>query len=414
MKHTRDHLTLMDIPLERARGIAIDPDRDPLVSQLIGVYRSMLAARAVDEVEVEMTSGGEAFFHVSGGGHEGSAILNQSLIPQDWLHLHYRDKALMLARGMPPVMFFHSSLCNALSHSAGRQMSAHLSDPSRRILSTVGPVGNNALQAVGIASEIKADHDRPIVVCSMGDGTTQQGEVLEAIAEAVRSELPVLFWIEDNAYAISTRTRSRTFYSLPQSSGAAEGFYGVPIHRLNGRDIVSCAGQVGAIVEQIRFSRCPGIAVFEVDRLSDHTNSDDERVYRPREEIERVRRDSDPIQLLLEWLVGNGVARRDLERMAEDVSAEVRDAADLARRAPIHIQPWMQKYRCRRPSMASGTNTGATRRIAASPCSKPCAMCFDAGWPVTRASGCTARTSRTPRAMSSESPRGCRSPFPGA
>ena len=334
MKYPGDHLTLMGVRLERAPGISIDPDRDPLVSQLIGVYRSMLAARAVDDVEVEMTSGGEAFFHVSSGGHEGSAILNLSLIPQDWLHLHYRDKALMLARGMPPVMFFHSSLCNALSHSAGRQMSAHLSDPSRRILSTVGPVGNNALQAVGIASEIKADHDRPIVVCSMGDGTTQQGEVLEAIAEAVRSELPVLFWIEDNAYAISTRTRSRTFYSLPESSGAAERFYGVPIHRLNGRDIVSCAGQVGEIVEQIRFSRCPGIAVFEVDRLSDHTNSDDERVYRPREEIERVRRDSDPIQLLLEWLVGNGVARRDLERMAEEVSAGVRDAADLARRAP--------------------------------------------------------------------------------
>ena len=125
------------------------------VRRLLEIYRSMLAAREVDEVEAEMTSGGEAFFHVSGAGHEGSAILNFSLIPEDWLHLHYRDKALMLARGIPPVMFFHSSLCNAASHSAGRQMSAHMSDPALRILSTVGPVGNNALQAVGVAWAVK-------------------------------------------------------------------------------------------------------------------------------------------------------------------------------------------------------------------------------------------------------------------
>ena len=182
----------------------------------------------------------------------------------------------------------------------------------RRILSTVGPVGNNALQAVGVASVIKAERERPIVVCSMGDGTTQQGEVLEAIAEAVRSELPVLFWVEDNAYAISTKTRHRTFYSLPESCGGdAEQFYGLPVHRLNGRDVRTCAEQVESIVEQIRRTRCPGIAVFEVDRLSDHTNSDDERVYRPREEIERARRSGDPIQVLGEWLAQQRRGARD-------------------------------------------------------------------------------------------------------
>ena len=222
-------------------------------------------------------------------------------------------------------------------------MSAHLSDPARRILSTVGPVGNNALQAVGVAQAIKPDRERPIVVCSMGDGTTQQGEVLEAIAEAVRSELPVLFWIEDNAYAISTKTGSRTFYSLPSWCGVAEQFYGLPIKRLNGRDIAGCADQVESIVEQIRRTRCPSIAVFEVDRLSDHTNSDDERTYRPREEIERVRRKSDPIRVLGDWLLENGVPRQELEGMADDVSAEVRQAADLAPSARPPARPRSQE-----------------------------------------------------------------------
>jgi 2-oxoisovalerate dehydrogenase E1 component len=336
----------------------MDPDRHLATSQLLRVYRSMLVAREVDEVEQEMTSGGEAFFHVSGSGHEGSAILEPSLILEDWLHLHYRDKALMLARGVLPVMFFHSLLCNAASHSAGRQMSAHLSDPAHRILSIVGPVGNNALQAVGIASVIKPDPWRPIVVCSMGDGTTQQGEVLEAIAEAVRSELPVLFWIEDNAYAISTKTRSRTFYSLPAWCGAAEQFYGLPIHRLNGRDILSCAEPVASIVAQIRRTRRPGIVVFEVDRLTDHTNSDDERVYRPREEIERVRRRGDPIRVLGEWLIQGGVSRQEMEHMSEEVAAEVRHAADRARRS---LDP-LPALGAKKPLSAILTNAGSEYR----------------------------------------------------
>ena len=110
---------------------------------LLDLYRCMLTSRTVDEAEAELVDTGEAFFHVSGAGHEASAILGQFLIKEDWLHLHYRDKALMLARGLSPEMFFHSSLCNVASHSLGRQMSAHMSAPELHILSTVGPVGNN-------------------------------------------------------------------------------------------------------------------------------------------------------------------------------------------------------------------------------------------------------------------------------
>ena len=334
MTQFQEDITVPELRYARANPDGITASRKSRLSQLLGLYRTMLVSRRVDEVESELTAGGEAFFHVSGAGHEGSAVLNLSLIPEDWLHLHYRDKALMLARGIPPVMFFHNSLCNAASQSAGRQMSAHLSDPDRRILSTVGPVGNNALQAVGVASRIKPERCHPIIVCSMGDGTTQQGEVMEAIAEAVRSELPVLFWIEDNGYAISTKTRSRTFYSLPQWCGEVERFYGLPIHRLNGREIPSCWGQTESIVEEMRRTRRPGIAIFEVDRLSDHTNSDDERVYRRRDEIDRVRRRSDPISLLGDALVSSGISRQELERLNDEVAAEVRQAADLARRVP--------------------------------------------------------------------------------
>jgi 2-oxoisovalerate dehydrogenase E1 component len=291
------------------------------------LYRVMFTARCIDEMEAELVARAEAFFHVSGAGHEGSAVLHSFLTPDDFLHLHYRDKALMLARGILPEQFFHSLLCNAESHSMGRQMSAHMSDPSRRILSLVGPVGNHALQAVGVASVTKAHGHGSIVLCSMGDGTSQQGEVYEAIAEAVRSQLPVLFLIENNRYSISTTTRGNTFFSRPE--GDANEFYGLPLHRLNGRDVVSCHATIGPIIDSVRRAQ-PAIVILEVERLSDHTNADDERVYRGDTEIRTAAEGGDPLKNLGRHLIDTGVSPAELEAIEQSVRADVEAAAERA------------------------------------------------------------------------------------
>ena len=295
-------------------------------SRFLNLYRFMLTARFVDEAEAEFVSCRQAFFHVSGSGHEGAAVLELSLTEDDWLYCHYRDKALMFARGVPAEKFFDSLLCNARSYSAGRQMSGFMSDPARRLLNTGVPVGNHALHAVGVASVVKEDPSDPVVVCSMGDGTTQQGEVLEAIAEAVRSQLPVLFWIEDNGWSISTRTRGKTFYDLPGER--PDRFYGLTIHRMNGRDVLACHGMIEAIVGQIRKGRGPAIIVFEVERLASHTNADDEWAYRNAGEIEAARQVGDPIQILGRQLLLGGVTPQELDQIAAEVRAEVRAAAE--------------------------------------------------------------------------------------
>jgi 2-oxoisovalerate dehydrogenase E1 component len=250
----------------------------------------------------------------------------------DWLHLHYRDKALMLARGVTSAEFFHSALCTGSSHSAGRQMSAHLSAPALNLLSLVGPVGNNALQAVGVAQEVKNRCGKPLVVCSVGDGTSQQGEFLEAVAEAVRSQAPVLFWIEDNGLAISTRTGGRTLFDLPD--GPARDYLGLPIHRLDGRDPVACLKAVAPIIEGIRQTRGPALAVFQVERLTHHTNADDERVYRAEADRARLRTGSDPVETLSDALVASGVSKEALAGFESQWMAEVRSASEEALRAP--------------------------------------------------------------------------------
>jgi len=291
------------------------------VNLFLSVYESILKSREVDLLEQDYTQRGEAFFHVSGSGHENIAFLNPHLIADDYLHCHYRDKSLMIARGVTVKQFFLSLFCKDQSHSRGRQMSAHLSDPSKKVLSLVGPVGNNALQAVGVASVIKPQETKPLVLCAVGEGTSQQGEVLEAIAHAVRETLPVLFVIEDNNWAISTKTGGKTFYNTPE--GDATEFYGIPIVRVDGRDAELTYETFGRVVKQIREDRRPAIVVFQVKRLNSHTNADDQRTYRTGEEIEETRKKDDPIPKLRQWLLDNGTDAKELDALDARIKASV-------------------------------------------------------------------------------------------
>lgn len=283
------------------------------------VYRAMLAAREIDRLENEITSRGEAFFHVSGAGHEGSAMLAPLLQPSDWLHCHYRDKALMLARGVSIKSFFDNLYCKRDGQSQGRQMSAHMCDPNLHVMSITGPVGNSALQSVGVALAIREHEDRPLVLCSIGDGTTQEGEFLEACAEAHRSQAPVLFLIEDNGWAISTPTAQKTFYSLSEETS----FHGIPIQHLDGRKPHECWSGFERVVRQIRETRGPQLVVLHVERLANHTNADDQSLYRSQAEIAESRSSGDPIHNLESELARRGMQRSELELIFDQVQAEV-------------------------------------------------------------------------------------------
>lgn len=310
------------------------------IPKALDLFRYMHMSRMVDRVEMELVNRGEGFFHVGCAGHEGAVAIVPHLRPSDWLHPHYRDKAIMLARGVSPEQFFHGLLCTRESTSGGRQMCAHLSVPELRILPMAGPVGNNALPSAGVAHELLAAARRsgdtgaegwPLVFCSNGDSTTQEGEFLEAIAEAVRARLPVLFLIEDNGYGISTRTAGQTFYDLP--SGPVSEFYGLPVHRLDGRDVMACEEAFGPIVASVRRGQ-PALVLMKVERLTHHTNADDERIYRGEEELRRVQASADPLARLRERLRRSGVPEAQLTGIEQEVEQQVRAGAERALHTP--------------------------------------------------------------------------------
>jgi 2-oxoisovalerate dehydrogenase E1 component len=296
----------------------------------LDTYVAMLSSRESDIVEAELVNSGEASFLASSEGHEGGAVLNSLLIKSDYLHPHYRDKSLMLARGVTSEMVFYSALHKAESSSAGRPMVTHLSAPELNILSLVGPVGNGALHTVGIAQVIKDQVDRPLVLSGLGDGSSQQGEVMEAIAEAERSEAPVLFFIHNNDLAISTRTKGQTFFSLLDGT-MPTSFHGVPITHIDGMRPFESFDALSDIVAKIRETRKPQIVIFNVDRLANHSNADNQKLYRSDEEIKRSHGENDPINLSRHYLLQHGISEEELDALEVKTKQRVRAAVDVAR-----------------------------------------------------------------------------------
>lgn len=331
---------------------------------MLRFYRVMYMARQIDRVEQEITSRGEAFFQLSGCGHEGTAVLADLLTSEDWLHCHYRSRALLLARGIAPREFFDNLLCNARSSSQGRRMSAFFSDPKLKILSMVTPVGNSALQAVGVAEAVRAYGSRPIVLCGLGDGTTQQGEFLEAVGESTRRGLPVLFLIENNCWAISTCTKGQTFFDRGVSPG--DQFMGMPLHRVQGHDPVEFHASMGAIIGQMRSDRKPAIVVVDVERLNSHTSADDQSIYRSADDLRSGRDDRDPLRYMESRLLAEGCAEAELAEIRASVLAEVAEAekaafstaapvADPGAKKPVAVELTHPSRECRGEGPASVT-----------------------------------------------------------
>ncbi len=302
----------------------------PSAEQLLDLYRPMIASRYTDRLQAAAAQRGEVFFYIPSSGHEASAALAPHLGPADWLHLHYRDRALAYARGVSCETVFHGLFSKQESNSAGRRMPAFPCDPKLNILSTPTLVGSNVLQAVGVASAVADQPGKPVVLVSVGDGATQQGDFYEAVAEAVRANLPVLFLIEDNRFALSTLTKGNTFYSLP--GGDAESFYGLPIHRVDGSDAAATYAVFGAVVEQLRATRGPQIVVFQVERLESHTNADDQSVYRTEAELRQAMENADPCVRLRARLLGEGIAEEQLKAIEDAVKEQVDAAFHTARK----------------------------------------------------------------------------------
>lgn len=311
---------------------------------MIGLYRTMYMSRRIDDKEIQLKGQNKIFFQISGAGHEGVlAAAALTLKPAyDWFFPYYRDRALMIGLGMTAQEMLWSSVgAEPDPNSHGRQMPSHWGCTRLNVPSQSSCTGSQALHAVGAAeATIKATtievlrdkindfHEDQVVYMSVGDGTTSEGEWWESLNTASNLKLPVIFLVEDNGYAISTPVEVGV--AGGDISKLVSGFPNLFIQKCDGTDVLESYETFKKAVAYCRERKGPAFVHAKVVRPYSHSLSDDEKLYRPTEEIESDAA-TDPIKRFGELLMTDGIASSEqLEALRKEVDAEVNKAADIA------------------------------------------------------------------------------------
>jgi 2-oxoisovalerate dehydrogenase E1 component len=261
----------------------------------VALLQLMYLSREGDRREGILHRQSKGWFQVAGMGHEPLAVIAMQMEAGDYLFPYYRDRAMVLAKGVPNSDLASAYFAKAGSSSGGRQMPAHYSDRARNIWSVPTPTGSNCLPGCGVAWSMQLA-DRPnVVVATIGDAATRQGEFFEAVSFAVERKLPIIFVVEDNNYGISTNTDRFNPFKLGVFSDDL-------VAHIDARKPDDLGAAITPILDKARRGDGPTIVVAQLDRICSHTCSDDHRVYRTPEELVEMQ-SRDPIETYSQLLI---------------------------------------------------------------------------------------------------------------
>jgi 2-oxoisovalerate dehydrogenase E1 component len=310
---------------------------------LVGIYRTMYLSRKIDDKEIQLKRQNRIYFQISGAGHEAVLVAAGLLLRpgHDWFYAYYRDRALMLQIGVTAKEMLLSAVgARDDPSSGGRQMPSHWGHPKLNVVTRSSPTGTQFLQATGCAEaglylagpaaaglSIPFQKDE-VAYCSMGDGTTSEGEFWESLNAASNRKLPVLYLLEDNGYAISVPVEVQT--AGGSVSKLVRMFPDLLVREVDGCDPLASLAVLKEAVAWCRARRGPALVHARVIRPYSHSLSDDEALYRPPREREADAR-RDPLVAYPQRLVSEGVStEEDLAKVREEVDREVNEAADFA------------------------------------------------------------------------------------
>jgi len=327
-------------------------------AQLVEFYRLMYLSRRTDDREIMLKRQQKIFFQVSCAGHEALLVAaGLAMKPgYDWFFPYYRDRALCLALGNTVEEQLLQSVGAADDPaSGGRQMPSHWASRKLNIVSASSSTATQCLHAIGCAeagryfthhpnaaAKVAGDyrefkdvtfHGDEVVYVSIGEGSTSQGEFWESLNTASNSKLPVVYVIEDNGYAISTPVEANT--PGGNISRLIANFPNFHFAEVDGTDAVA---SYEAMVEAVAYCRAglgPAVVHGHVTRPYSHSLSDDEKLYRSKEELEA---DSlrDPILRMEMWLIRQGILdAAGLNELQRKVDEEVQRASDRAQEAVL-------------------------------------------------------------------------------
>lgn len=297
-------------------------------------YRDMLLIRRFEEKAGQLYGMGYigGFCHLYIGQEAVVTGLQMATREGDQVITGYRDHGHMLACGMDPrgVMAELTGRQGGLSKGKGGSM--HMFSVEKAFYGGHGIVAAQVPLGAGLAFANKYRGDGKVSLTYFGDGAANQGQVYESFNMAAIWKLPVIFVIENNRYAMGTSAKRSA--ALSEQMFARGAAFGIPGMQVDGMDVraVKAAGDVA--VNHARSGEGPYVLEMMTYRYRGHSMSDPAK-YRTRDEVNKVRDEQDPIEMVRQRLISaHGVKEDDLKAIDKDIRAVVNDSAEFAQNDP--------------------------------------------------------------------------------
>ncbi|CAI8285575.1 MAG: 2-oxoisovalerate dehydrogenase subunit beta [Opitutia bacterium UBA7350] len=304
------------------KSASLTDGADPRLDLMCALWRSRLG----DLREQSLIRQGKGWFHISGMGHEALAAAALHLEAGDYTFPYYRDRAFCVQRGLSDSSLALAFYAKRDSSSGGRQLTGHFSDRNLNIWSHPSPVGAHLLPACGAAWGIQIDGNKQVVYASLGEAASRQGDFYEAVCFAKERQLPIVFVVEDNRIAISTDTQ----HTNPLALGVlSESEW----RRVDGVDVDAVDAVMKEAVDDARSGKGPAFVWCDVERFSNHSSADDQRMYRDSDEMEALQ-SRDPVARYQAQLIASRLmTQAEAEVLEEKIKSEVRAAYKAAESA---------------------------------------------------------------------------------
>jgi pyruvate dehydrogenase E1 component alpha subunit len=301
--------------------------------ELISLYRQMELIRVFEDKSAEMYARAKiaGFLHLYNGQEAVAVGALSALRPDDDLVTHYRDHGYALARGVSADAVMAELFGRVGGTTGGRGGSMHIAEVDKHFWGGYAIVGGHLPLAVGLAyANVHHKTDR-VVLCVMGDGSTNIGTFHAALNWAQLWRLPIIFLVENNMYAMGTAINVHSSVTEIYKKALAHDMYA---ERVDGKDVLAVRETVCRLAERARKGEGPALLEAITYRYRAHSMADSD-VQRPKEEIAE-QKTRDPITMYLDnvLLKRNLLTEADVAQIQKSVEAEVQAAVEFAEASP--------------------------------------------------------------------------------
>ena len=284
-------------------GNIVRPDLMPELSDeaIVRMYKTMRFSRIIDEKTLQYQRQGRMLTYAPNLGQEATQVGSAAAIKQtDWVAPSFRELGVWLYKGAP--------LKNIFMYWFGNEIGMHMPEEVR-ILPVSVPIASQMQHATGLAYAARYRGLDDIAAAYVGDGGTSQGDFHEAMNFAAVADLPNVFIVQNNQFAISTRRKIQTKSATIAQKALA---YGIPGIQVDGNDVFAMYAVTKEAVDRARSGNGPTLIEAYTYRMGAHTTSDDPTVYRDNSEVDEWK-DKDPIDRLRKYMMNKGIWNEELE-----------------------------------------------------------------------------------------------------